>query len=109
MNAFLASFVLSAGFLAAPGADDRPCVTLRINDRPARDRLEDQSQRAAERRTAFTKPADTKINLTLLRDAQPMEVTVVLKELLPVEPAPKETEERPGPVAPAVRDAGGAP
>jgi hypothetical protein len=44
-------------------------------------------QGATERRTAFTKPPGTKLNLTLLRDAQPMEVTVVLKELLPIEPA----------------------
>ena len=34
---------------------------------------------------AFTKPAGTKVNLTVLREGQPIEVTVMLKELLPVE------------------------
>jgi hypothetical protein len=52
-------------------------------------------QGATARRSAFTRPAGTKLNLTVLREMQPMEVTVVLRELLPMELAPvlhQETE-----------------
>jgi hypothetical protein len=38
--------------------------------------------------SSFAKPAGTKVNLTILREGQPKEVTVVLKELLPVEARP---------------------
>jgi hypothetical protein len=41
--------------------------------------------------------AGTKVALTVVRDARPIEVTVVLKELLPVEATPAARPEDPGP------------
>jgi hypothetical protein len=50
-----------------------------------------------EQASPFTKPAGTKLTLTVQRDGRPMEVTVTLRELLPVEPAPSGREgDRPG-------------
>jgi hypothetical protein len=80
---------------------------LRVNGRDVTG-WKTNPQGATERRSAFRQPAGTKLNLMVLRETQTMEMTIVLKELLPVEPAPKGTEESPGPVPLGVRDAEGA-
>jgi hypothetical protein len=50
--------------------------------------------------TAFERPAGTKVALTIRRDTQPVEVTVVLKDLLPVEATPPARQEDPARLSP---------
>jgi hypothetical protein len=50
-------------------------------------RLEDRSD-VTKGPSSFNKPAGTKVNLTVLREGQPSDVTVVLQELLPVQASP---------------------
>jgi hypothetical protein len=46
--------------------------------------------------SSFAKPAGTKVNLTVLREGQPLDVTVVLQELLPVQASPASPQEDKG-------------
>ena len=59
---------------------------LRVNGRDITGWRTDPS--ITEGPSAFQKPAGTKLNLTVLREGQPRDVTVTLRELLPVEASP---------------------
>jgi hypothetical protein len=59
---------------------------LRVNGRDVTGWRTDPN--VTKRPSCFSQPAGTKVNLTVLREGQPLDVTVVLQELLPVQASP---------------------
>ena len=65
---------------------------LRVNGRDVTGWRTDPNGWMSDASSTFDKPAGTKVTLTIMRDNQPREVTVVLKEMLPVEATPPAPE-----------------